>query len=131
MQHASTLAALLLVVLPALPTHAAARAVSPPASQADVEAEEDEGPDFALIMGLANIGLGAALALSGGVVHVVGEDQADTATVLYALGGFVALIGVYVLATGLGGHPGEPEPTLVVAPWIGPGVEGAGLELRW
>jgi len=129
------LALMLTTMLAGLP--ALAMAAEAPAPAAGEGAEEEEGqeeePNMAFVLGVADLALGGALVLTGGIVQVVGDDEGGTAAVFYCLGGFVGLIGVYVLATGLGGHPGEPAPApaVGVAPWVAPGAGGAGLTLRW
>ena len=93
-------------------------------------AEEESGPDIAFIAAISTMSLGAATLATGGVLHATSDDEGDktVAYVTYAAGGFVALVGFYILAQSMGGHPGGAEPeTAALLPWVGP--DGAGIVL--
>lgn len=101
---------------------AALALVTAPVAAAAQDDARNEIPAPALYSAIGAMGLGGAALVTGGVWHALAEDDGDAqvAYILYAGGGFLVLVGVYILGTAAGGHPGGDAAQATVGPWVAP-----------
>jgi len=128
---ARVICCLLVSVLVFVGSSSVAEAAAPAAAEAEASSS-----DIGWILGWTTIGLGLAAAATGGGYHLLADDPGAVPAILYVSGGFVALVGLYVLASSRSTTPADPATgaapltlaaPLVIAPWLGGGTSGVAV----
>lgn len=77
------------------------------------------------IAGFTTMGVGLSALGVGAGMHVANREATTTSQILYVAGGFVTLVGAYVLIQSYAGHPNPSPPRQALMPYLSP--TGSGL----